>query len=631
MNIKKFTSLICLIITLLVVGITILINTTFSFAGSNGDENITINSYDVAMVVNDNNVCSVVETINVKFPSFGEKHGIYRYIPYEVNAKFVENGKIVSKKYGADIYNLTSNTKHKIFDEDGCAVIKLGSANSLVNGQTISYVITYDYSMGYDRDEQKDFLYYNLIGTNWSVPIANITYSVAMPKSFESDKVNLYYGSFGSELTTTPTINGKIISGEISSLQACEGLTIKVDLPNNYFSVNKINYNFDFIIVGITILIIAIILTIVLKSKRQHIVETVEVFAPSNLTPTDCAYYLNGKVRSKDITALIIYWANKGYLTIKAKDNETTLTKIKEMKDEKNYEINMFNKMFKNKSTIVVENEIDILASETVSAVSSVKTQCGNPRVDSESFKSYSLSLLLLFVPIIFMAIFYFAKMNLVQNILIYIIPLLIVFGLTAFSMVFTFSDLSRGTKEFCGKILTVLNLAVFALFILFMFKDRTLDKFGVSIFVVILTICGLFLCSKLLFFKPKINEKLGKILGFKNFLIKAEQQRMKVLLKDNPNYFFDVLSYAYVMDIESEFIKKFDKLLISSPEWLENGDAVNTYFVLSTLNNNFKNCNIKMNVVNMASKGSSISFGGNGGGGGFSGGGFGGGGGGSW
>ena len=44
--------------------------------------------------------------------------------------------------------------------------------------------------------------------------------------------------------------------------------------------------------------------------------------------------------------------------------------------------------------------------------------------------------------------------------------------------------------------------------------------------------------------------ELMGKILGLKNFIEKAELNRINILVEENPNYFYNILPYAYVMGL---------------------------------------------------------------------------------
>ena len=124
-----------------------------------------------------------------------------------------------------------------------------------------------------------------------------------------------------------------------------------------------------------------------------------------------------------------------------------------------------------------------------------------------------------------------------------------------------------------------------------------------------------------------------GKILGFKDFIEAAELNKLKMLVEENPEYFYDIMPYAYVMGLSDKWAKNFENIPTNPPSWYYGG---NSSMVFSTLwySHMITNCSRNfssgiMNVTSVDTGGGSI--GGGFGGGGFSGGGFGGGGGGAW
>lgn len=116
-----------------------------------------------------------------------------------------------------------------------------------------------------------------------------------------------------------------------------------------------------------------------------------------------------------------------------------------------------------------------------------------------------------------------------------------------------------------------------------------------------------------------------GKVKGFKNFLETAEKEKLEALVLDDPTYFYNILPFTYVFGISDKWIKKFESITLSEPEWYDSEDPFTTIrlnrFLLSTMNS------ASYQVV----EASSYSSGGGFSGGGFSGGGSGGGGGSSW
>ncbi|HZX13985.1 MAG TPA: DUF2207 domain-containing protein, partial [Thermodesulfobacteriota bacterium] len=136
--------------------------------------------------------------------------------------------------------------------------------------------------------------------------------------------------------------------------------------------------------------------------------------------------------------------------------------------------------------------------------------------------------------------------------------------------------------------------------------------------------------------FMPRKTKKgsLAKeeILGFREFIERAERDRIKRLAKEDPTLFDRVLPYALVLGLEDRWAEAFHDMYKSPPSWYDSPGYRNSFspriFVsdlgrsLSVMNSSF---------ASTPSKSGGYSGGSGFGGGGSSGGGFGGGGGGSW
>ncbi len=134
----------------------------------------------------------------------------------------------------------------------------------------------------------------------------------------------------------------------------------------------------------------------------------------------------------------------------------------------------------------------------------------------------------------------------------------------------------------------------------------------------------GMFICLKYLPKRTQYgNEMLGKLNGFKHFLEIAEKEKLEDMVMQNPNYFYDILPYTYVLGVSDKWIKKFETISLQPPTWYDGMD----YFDMATFETFFDST---MESAQSAMS-SSDSSGGDSSGGGFSDGGSGGGGGSSW
>ena len=143
---------------------------SFSFINIKADSTYEITSYDVNIVVNENNKLEIVETIDTNFKS--EKHGIIRIIPTKNNIYRADGTSQVSKSR-IKINSISDDyTMQRV---NGKYSIKIGDANKTLIGKQ-RYVIDYDYFLRKDNSDTYDELYYNIIGTEWDTNIKNVTF-----------------------------------------------------------------------------------------------------------------------------------------------------------------------------------------------------------------------------------------------------------------------------------------------------------------------------------------------------------------------------------------------------------------------------------------------------------------------
>jgi uncharacterized membrane protein len=176
----------------------------------------------------------------------------------------------------------------------------------------------------------------------------------------------------------------------------------------------------------------------------------------------------------------------------------------------------------------------------------------------------------------------------------------------------------SRRIKNF-----TIVGLVILILILtpLFLFYWGIIAAIAVAVSLLFLMIMSQFLIKK----NKEGTAILSELKGFKQFIKVAEENKLKMLLKEDPSYFESTMSYALAFGMFDKWAKKFDALNVAPPTWYYSSTGR-----LMTMNHFSKSFNnsIKSTQATMVSSPSSS---GGSGGGGSSGGGFGGGGGGSW
>ena len=68
------------------------------------------------------------------------------------------------------------------------------------------------------------------------------------------------------------------------------------------------------------------------------------------------------------------------------------------------------------------------------------------------------------------------------------------------------------------------------------------------------------FIVSPLVEYRNKEGRKvLGSLLGLKKYIEIAEKDKMEKLVKENPEFYYTVLPYAYVLNVSDKWIEQFN------------------------------------------------------------------------
>jgi len=158
----------------------------------------------------------------------------------------------------------------------------------------------------------------------------------------------------------------------------------------------------------------------------------------------------------------------------------------------------------------------------------------------------------------------------------------------------------------------------------------------GFSVIANVLSICG---STVIMFFaaimskrSPYGDKVFEETLGYREFIDKAEIDQLKMMIDQDPDFYYHVLSYAVVLGLENKWAKKFDGMIVNPPTWYSGYNAFDVYLMSRLASNMIRS--IPVNSMPKSSiSGSAGSHAGGGGfhSSGFSGGGFGGGGGHAW
>lgn len=638
------------------------LNNTTSLTPSNNYQysyyDYVIDKYDINIIVNENNTFDITETITAYFNV--SKHGIFRTIPLKNTITRLDGTTSTNR---TQVTNVSVDNEYTTSRENGNYKLKIGSASRTLTGEQ-KYVIKYTYNLGKDPGKDYDELYYNIIGNEWDTVIRNVTFSITMPKEFDSSKLGFSSGTTGSTDNSKVKYNvsGNKITGSYNGvLGVGEALTVRCELPEGYFVGAGLNI-MDYIMFLIPIMFLLISILLWYKYGRDdQIVETVEFYPPQGFNSLEVGFLYKGQADIKDVTSLLIYLANQGYIKIAETEEKSLfskskcfkITKLKEYDGNNINEQIFLNGLFKKRSSFTsLFSKTPEAPTDNINEVTSMDLYdnfyitmgriLSNINNEENKHKLFEKSASSKTVFIILMIIATFCMIT-IPPVFTYGEAGTLIVALLFPGIGFTemFSMLFGGTKTIYvnGKathssIVTKLSGLMWggmfggipwAFTVLpALLQDPT---YLIGYIIGVICVLGMVICLKYLPKRtPYGNEMLGKLKGFRNFLETAEKEKLEAMVMQDPTYFYNILPYTYVLGVSDKWIKKFESISLQAPSWYDSPNAFDMVAFGSFMNNTMTSAQSVMSSSPSSDSGEGGSSGG-----GSSGGGSGGGGGGSW
>lgn len=532
--------------------------------------------------INPDGYFDVVEKYDVYFTQ--EKHGIFRNIQTNYDMINAEGKREKRRIYVSKIKvpGHKSNTPMAFMrDINDDFDIRIGKESQWVSGP-VHYEIRYRVENAFLIDENSAQFYWNLKAGNWIAPFQAVQFKIVPPEGvvLSEDDFFVYSGQTGttseSNAFEVRYENGAFIGNSIPEFQSNYGESVTVLLKMPAGAVVEKEPLWPFWSENGWALILGIGVFMFYQTWRKHgkddrVIATISYFPPKDIHPSMAGFLIDDKADTHDLISLIPYWGSNGIIRVEEIPKkglfgkaDTRLIKLKGLpSNAPSYERQMFDGLFRS----LGDEEETVL-------ISSLK----------EKFHT-TMSL---------------AKTSLKSE-----------------SQIYYDQDARKMKNEIIGAIL----LGGIACGALFLFTWGLFAALAVIPVAIILLLLAPYMEKK----NSEGNEVLSDLKGFKQFIRVAEENKLKMLLKEDPEYFEKTMAYAVSFGLFSQWAKKFSSLNVQPPQWYSSPMGV---YTMHSFSNSFSD-SLRSTQTTMVSTPSSSGSGG--GGGGMSGGGFGGGGGGSW
>ncbi|MBQ9728471.1 MAG: DUF2207 domain-containing protein [Clostridia bacterium] len=588
---------------------------------------MTIECYDVDMTVQTDRKIVVEETITMRANQNGSV--FTRSLPLE----------------GDRYYNIeaecdqTSGFSYEVLTDEEDIYLNVECRLPVSKGETRKYTIRYVMEIG--ADDVKNGMRLDVIGYGWPVALHNVNATLHFPARATVNEA--YRGGYGSQgsLSYELSEDGKTLFFHVDTLEKvynsyyyesmAEGVTLQFTFEkgvlDSYAKTRIFTDDMWKIALFGALVIGASVAVLMLTRSKRELISVVNVKAPDDMDPMKMGKILDGTVDGEDVTSMIYYFARKGYLIIhmENEDDPTLIRKVVELpSDAPVYEKTLFKGLFKKGESVKVSDLENNFYESVQTAIAQVPPM---KMYDKKSVVGYVCGGVLgaLFAMLVPFCMGFF-KIGGGYTYLLGIVLAIPIVGILILGLLRENYRYKWKSSARTGVLIAELLLAaLFAVVFIVLFANFLMTGYEKAVVCAVSFSCT-FITTKALSRTEKYLQVLGEIVGFKDFIIVTEEEKIKFMLEENPELYYKILPYAQVLGVTKEWEEKFANILLEPPTWYVSSSSVFDYLLL-------RHCMTRTFVRMMAApngKGSFAGYSGGGGGfGGFGGGGHGGGGGG--
>lgn len=551
-----------------------------------------IDKYETELEFFRDNTVTIHETVSVQFNT--PRHGVTFILPRHDR----EGERIELSGFRANHYFYENRSYN-----DPNATFVFGNPLKEDDRPKV-YDLRYTYNLGKNADYEENIIYWNIIGTKRPYYHADVRFKVTLPESVDKKAIRFYVGEEGSRgggrRVSWKLEDGNVIVGKLKGdLKPNEAVTLRIELPRGYYTnVRDVN-PFSFLITSrlrwydLLVLLFIPLSYLVWKRKGKEppVVETVEFYPPADTNPAEAAYLYYGNSVIADFAPLVVSWADQGALHIQELPRkDTRFYRRVNYPKGKQYEQRLYMDMFDigDGSSVCAKELEKIYYDDLVTArkamfsdyTVSKGTEPRNYPAEKKAHKSQRrVALLMSLVPIGTMLVNHFYREVAGGGAWLYgIIAALIGLWVHRRGML-SRADQTEERKVQTQKVRAwlpsihevLLTLLAFVLIGLIMWDAGALISFILYLLVMFYINYNVRRIHLLTDFGRWHRGKLG---GFRTFIRAAEVDRIKMLVDENPYYFYHVLPYAMNLGVTDQWISKFRTLAIPPPEWFTGKDG---------------------------------------------------------
>lgn len=446
---------------------------------------------------------------------------------------------------------------------------------------TQTFLITYQIPERIEQGEEADLYDLRVISSRWDHGIGGCSFQLLLTAPAKTPPEVLVKSGYYGELTAAETsleVSEATVSGSVGKRMAYDSLELSLELPQGYFQVRSsrvpgIRVTWVFVAMAGVFLLALLYWRLLLRSPRAGGGDP-RLLLPEGILPCQLPMVMDGV--TCDVAAMILQWANLGYLSISVnRRGIVVLTRTMEMGSERSrIEQKFFRSIFGAKLRVAATPGRFRQAGERFSAAA-------RRAMSREMFDRKGGNLFIFQVPcqlLLAVSVGYLVSQILPEGA-----------GFTVLAVLFGILSLVYGlyvhkalTALFSRRGISLKELPLLAGLLLLLILGLVFGALLECLTGVAAIVCSGAVSAH----GPRRNQRgmdaVAQAKGCRTFYQKVSWQRLQILQGENRRFFQAQLPSVVALGIDKQFAKRFERLPIPMPEWLNiSGSAVMSAAVL--------------------------------------------------
>lgn len=515
-----------------------------------------ITNYYTDIEINNDNTYNIKEYYNVLFFENSQFERTVNLQPRVI----LSNGKFIS--YISEIDDIDAPNSKQTNKTSKLYTVKFSNKNA---NHSENYKLKYKYIMGEDLDNNNDVVYITLLDKNKNILTDQISFSIVLPTEIKNEDINIYINeTLDENKSAIYEIKNNTIEGIINNVTPNDTYSIQILLPNGYFkNVARTSASPNVLLLLLPLLSLIIGIILLKKYKRKIPIKNEDIFKLTEIFDSvEMAYLYKGKINSNDIISVIIYLANNGYISIKNFKTHFKITKVKDYDKDNAIQKIIYDGLFQNKTEVDVNDIEGIFYPYYIDACRTIE----NKKNHSKMFYPLVKNLKKILLTIICIGNFFLMLRPLYNLLNSYVFATVIGVALSLTSTV-----VYKQNKK-------VFKTLIFAMkLIILLLGCYLLIGYGLNLIIYII---GIVLSEIALYIENIIpirtiygNQKLYEIESFRYELAGMNDELFEEKIKENNNYFYDMIPYTLIFDLSGWWFNRFSNKINEMPTWYSSSE----------------------------------------------------------